>query len=90
MRLRIAKKILRVADVLLEKALRGRARLALFIEIKTQPTKSAMVRRMAKELGISIIDLKFSETDPGDLIPIFAEDRPLPIQKDGVVEAKED
>jgi len=78
MRLRIAKKILKVADVLLEKAFRGRGRLALFIELEECPgRKSPMIRRIAKELGVPIIDLKLSKTE--DFIPIFAEDKPLPI-----------
>jgi hypothetical protein len=58
MRVRIAKKVLRLTDVVLEKALRGRARLALYVEFKTQPTKSVMVQRMAKELGLKVVGFK--------------------------------
>jgi hypothetical protein len=51
MKIKLAQLALRLTDVVLEKALRGRARLALYVEFKTQPTKSAMTQRMARELG---------------------------------------
>jgi hypothetical protein len=49
----LAKKLLRITDSILEQAMIGRGRLALFIEINSESV-SPYTRRAARELGVNL------------------------------------
>jgi hypothetical protein len=68
MRLTIAQFVLNMIDDFLSITIKGRSHLASYLYFRQHPTKTQLMRREAKRLGVELIELKVSKSSVEDLI----------------------